>query len=725
MFIPLRLLQESTQQKAYSPRTVDASFAPEAVSACKGLVEYLAKYNPNQSRDRNGKFSTTSGSGAMNARRASASVSMKVPTKAPTLKKPSVPTEVPKKLTPVKEPSWTPRKGESYDAFRKRFDREQDAYNEYLRLRAVVARKRIEGQHVKKNPECKPLRDKMLAHGGRTVGFDPGQSKWAHAAMDKRGTFLPGTATLRKGDPNSCYWNVARLAKQSKGSIRMAMGYALSDDGHWRGHAWGITKTGKVIETTVKREAYFGFVLTDDELRRTLHVLGEKTALATGNTPNLITKYVPNQPRDRQGRFATTGGGGGNRTTKLAALKDRLQQKRERAFVLANREARKDKLARKLDGKYRAAFAANDVAAGRAKARRMIAVAKKREALRDKRRAAEFDMTVADANLSEKRRRAAFTNRAALSPEERKRAVHQRIDELEDKVRSKRRAAIGAEDAGKPEDVVQRKREAYWRTQDKQEGLIDEARTLALQIKEAQKKAKPDLAAIAPLFAQGKASVSVEPQAKKALKDFFGRSLAKRDVAELFGVMDGAKVKIDGSTSFVSVTITHPLIKGTQNRTIWRDPDKGNKLVIHNDYFELANGAPRGLGTFITAKQVTKARALGVDHIATQAARSDKMNGYYTWPRLGFDGEVSEAVTRRDPQADGLKGTHLRHLMATKKGRDWWLVNGGTADVEFDLHPTSYSSKHLNAYFKESFGRDIDDVIADKPKRGASRGRRR
>jgi hypothetical protein len=58
MFIPLRLLQESTQQKAYSPRTADASFAPEAVSACKGLVEYLAKYNPNQPRDRQGRFAT-------------------------------------------------------------------------------------------------------------------------------------------------------------------------------------------------------------------------------------------------------------------------------------------------------------------------------------------------------------------------------------------------------------------------------------------------------------------------------------------------------------------------------------------------------------------------------------------------------------------------------------------------------------------------------------------
>lgn len=38
-------------------------------------------------------------------------------------------------------------------------------------------------------------------------------------------------------------------------------GFALSDDGLWRYHSWGLDHENKVVETTAKRLMYFGIVL--------------------------------------------------------------------------------------------------------------------------------------------------------------------------------------------------------------------------------------------------------------------------------------------------------------------------------------------------------------------------------------------------------------------------------------------------------------------------------
>lgn len=38
-------------------------------------------------------------------------------------------------------------------------------------------------------------------------------------------------------------------------------GYALSDDGLWRQHSWGLEADGVVVETTFERRSYVGIVL--------------------------------------------------------------------------------------------------------------------------------------------------------------------------------------------------------------------------------------------------------------------------------------------------------------------------------------------------------------------------------------------------------------------------------------------------------------------------------
>jgi hypothetical protein len=39
----------------------------------------------------------------------------------------------------------------------------------------------------------------------------------------------------------------------------------MNRDGLWRQHSWGLLPSGQIIETTVRRLAYFGFTLNDEE----------------------------------------------------------------------------------------------------------------------------------------------------------------------------------------------------------------------------------------------------------------------------------------------------------------------------------------------------------------------------------------------------------------------------------------------------------------------------
>lgn len=72
-----------------------------------------------------------------------------------------------------------------------------------------------------------------------------------------RGLFI-----FRRGAPNRCHQNAARLWKDSDGFIKPCTGLALAPDGAWRSHSWGL-RGRKVVETTVRAVAYFGVVLED------------------------------------------------------------------------------------------------------------------------------------------------------------------------------------------------------------------------------------------------------------------------------------------------------------------------------------------------------------------------------------------------------------------------------------------------------------------------------
>ena len=79
------------------------------------------------------------------------------------------------------------------------------------------------------------------------------------------GFVISGPVTLQRMRFSFCHSNVARLWRRNRSTlIGIGTGYALSDDGLWRQHSWGVRREG-LLETTELRTKYFGLLLQREE----------------------------------------------------------------------------------------------------------------------------------------------------------------------------------------------------------------------------------------------------------------------------------------------------------------------------------------------------------------------------------------------------------------------------------------------------------------------------
>jgi hypothetical protein len=74
-------------------------------------------------------------------------------------------------------------------------------------------------------------------------------------------------ARLLPGEDNDCHTNAAVLWTDGT-TTAIGTGYALSDDGLWRQHSWGVDTGGTVVETTEERLRYVGLVLSGADAMR-------------------------------------------------------------------------------------------------------------------------------------------------------------------------------------------------------------------------------------------------------------------------------------------------------------------------------------------------------------------------------------------------------------------------------------------------------------------------
>lgn len=84
--------------------------------------------------------------------------------------------------------------------------------------------------------------------------------------------------TIISGEMCQCHKNSAFLWETAKRRYRIMTGYALSSSGIWHQHTWILDSNDTVIETTVKREKYYGYVLTPLEAETFLWIYKERSS---------------------------------------------------------------------------------------------------------------------------------------------------------------------------------------------------------------------------------------------------------------------------------------------------------------------------------------------------------------------------------------------------------------------------------------------------------------
>jgi hypothetical protein len=220
-----------------------------------------------------------------------------------------------------------------------------------------------------------------------------------------------------------------------------------------------------------------------------------------------------------------------------------------------------------------------------------------------------------------------------------------------------------------------------------------------------------------------------QDQVNKMLKNLLGKegSEAHQELASVVGAPDNATVKITyvgkQNTVFsddvihrdaqgVRVQIDHPFFSRI-SRFIGVRKD-GSKF-IRNEVVETKSAykeQAKKEGTMLTmfSKQVENAAENGFVHIDTHAAgdsSAGSMNGYYTWPRFGYNESLNSIRVYNPSLADSIEeefpeAKSIRDVMATKEGRDWWKENGSDLyHARFDLREDSWSRYIMDEYQAE------------------------
>jgi hypothetical protein len=116
----------------------------------------------------------------------------------------------------------------------------------------------------KSQPELKKLKPLLLRFGGDYLVAPPKPDPDLLRLL-QWGIVTGGRIVLKPMKRSSCHENVSVLWRKRRfGTVGIATGYALSEDGLWRQHTWGLLRDG-ILETTATRLVYFGIILQEEK----------------------------------------------------------------------------------------------------------------------------------------------------------------------------------------------------------------------------------------------------------------------------------------------------------------------------------------------------------------------------------------------------------------------------------------------------------------------------
>src|SRR5882672_3114977 len=97
---------------------------------------------------------------------------------------------------------------------------------------------------VSNQPDLRRLKTLLLRFGGDFLVAPPKPDPDLPKLLES-GFLTIGPIRLKIMDTSSCHQNVAAVwKKHSFGIVGIATGYALSEDGLWRQHSWGVLRDG-------------------------------------------------------------------------------------------------------------------------------------------------------------------------------------------------------------------------------------------------------------------------------------------------------------------------------------------------------------------------------------------------------------------------------------------------------------------------------------------------
>lgn len=113
---------------------------------------------------------------------------------------------------------------------------------------------------AKLQPDLRLLRRLLLGLGGIHL-VAPTSPDPTLPLMIDAGFVMAGPVVRRTMGKSQAHRNVAEIwAKKKHELVGIGTGYALSADGLWREHTWGLRREG-ILETTAPRVKYFGNLL--------------------------------------------------------------------------------------------------------------------------------------------------------------------------------------------------------------------------------------------------------------------------------------------------------------------------------------------------------------------------------------------------------------------------------------------------------------------------------
>jgi hypothetical protein len=179
----------------------------------------------------------------------------------------------------------------------------------------------------------------------------------------------------------------------------------------------------------------------------------------------------------------------------------------------------------------------------------------------------------------------------------------------------------------------------------------------------------------------------------------FGRNLQPGDYASLAGAPDEAHVAVGTLAGDLYLEMSEPATRAYYGIWLIRRADSAAVLVNDGFRISLKELRSKGLGLRIFQRQFHYARLLGIRRIETVAGRQADENGYYTWPRFGFDGPLPRRLRQELPP--GLEHVQtVLDLMESHQGRLWWKEHGTNIDVTFDLIAGSRSCRIFEEYLQ-------------------------